>query len=310
MSFLELKNDFSLGKISKADYIQAAHSGFHAHLFDFSRNLPQTDIREISITDRGVVFTVRSSGVKFYGQPHDHRCPPIETYNFSDFEPAESKMMRKLFDGFNTFYDVGANIGWHSLNLASLFRDAEFFCFEPIPTTFQQLNANISLNAFSSISAFNVALSDRDEKANFFYYEACSGNASAENLSNRDDVRVIECNLVKLDEFIPSQGLPPPHFVKCDVEGAELHVLLGGAKTIQTHHPIILAEVLRKWSARFQYDPNDIFKLLSSFGYNAYTTNGRYLKPFMSMTEDTPETNFFFLHPVTHQERIRQFVVP
>ena len=307
MSFHKLKTTFTKGDVSKPDYISRAYFDFHAQLYDYVQSLRLTDIREISITSNGVIFTVRSTGVRFYGQPGDHRCPPIETLNFSDFEPDESHMMRKLFDGCTVFYDIGANIGWHSLNLASTFRDAKFICFEPIPSTYQQLLANLNLNGFTTILTFNLALSNRDSSQRYFYYDSCSGNASAVNLTQREDVREIECQEVRLDTFVKSQSLPQPDFIKCDVEGAELNVLKGALDVIRSERPIIMAEILRKWSAKYQYDPNEIFQLLSSIGYSAFTTDGKILLPFNRMTDETIETNFFFLHPEIHSEKLRQF---
>ena len=99
MNISELKAAYQANTVAKPDFISSAYAMFHANLFDYANNLSSTDIREISIDAKGVVFTVRSSGIKVRCQPGDHRSPPVETFNFSDFEPAESRMMHKLFDG-------------------------------------------------------------------------------------------------------------------------------------------------------------------------------------------------------------------
>lgn len=77
-------------------------------------------------------------------------------------------MMMKLFEGRKVFYDIGANIGWHSLNLSARFRNAAYYCFEPIPDTYQHLLENIRLNSFSNIYSYNLALSDRQDIQEFF----------------------------------------------------------------------------------------------------------------------------------------------
>lgn len=308
MNIAELKTAFTTGMLEKHRYIELAYGNFHQMLFDYAASLSETDIREITITASNVVFTVRSSGVKIRSQLGDHRSPPFETINFSDFEPAESQMMSKLFDGYSTFYDVGANIGWHSLNLAARYRNAQFFCFEPIPETYAELKENISINSFTNITPYNIALSDNNNLANYFYYQSCSGNASAVDLSERADVVTIPCRQVSLDNFQAEiEALPPPDFIKCDVEGAELRVLLGALKTIKTAKPIIMAELLRKWSKRYDYHPNDIFDLLSGLGYLSFTTDGCHLSRFNRMNDDTKETNFFFLHKDIHQDQVRRF---
>lgn len=307
MKIFELKSAFAKALLTKPEYIETAYNEYHDRLFDYSNAMESTDIREISIDSEGVVFTVRSSGIKIRCQNGDHRSPPFETFNFADFEPNESRMMHKLFEGCKTFYDIGANIGWHSLNLAGKYRDATFYCFEPIPVTFQHLQGNIHLNSFNNIHAFNLALSDKNNLQNFFFYEKCSGNASAIDLTGRSDVSTIECQQKKLDEFYNEERLSPPEFIKCDVEGAELMVFKGALSTLKNHTPIVMAEILRKWSDKYHYNPNEIFELFLNNGYRAFTTDGYSLIPFNKMTEETVETNFFFLHETKHQNKMRRF---
>lgn len=307
MKFTDLQAGFSAQKITKPDYIQSAYTNFHQILFEYVSNLGNTDIKEITVNAEKVVFTVRSTGVKVICQHGDHRSPPFETFNFADFEPNESRMMAKLFEGSKIFYDVGANIGWHSLNLSAKFRKATFFCFEPIPVTFEHLRANIKLNAFTNIHTFNLALSDSNNRKDFYFYENCSGNASAVNLTERADVLAIACDQVRLDDFAREQALPAPDFIKCDVEGAELLFLKGALNVIEANRPIVMAEILRKWSAKYDYNPNQIFALFTKMGYQAYVTDGETLTPFGEMTEATAETNFFFLHPLQHAQKIQRF---
>jgi FkbM family methyltransferase len=307
MTISVLKEAFAKGDLPKPEYIQTAYTEFHNTLFDYANNLGKTDIREISIDSEGVVFTVRSSGIKIRCQLGDHRSPPFETFNFADFEPNESRMMDKLFEGCKTFYDIGANIGWHSLNLAGKYRNSNFYCFEPIPATYQHLLGNIQLNAFTNISTYNLALSDKNSMQNFYFYEACSGNASAVNLTERTDVNAIECRQTRLVDFLVEAQLAPPEFIKCDVEGAELMVFKGASEILAEHKPIIMTEILRKWSKKYDYNPNEIFELFFSKGYESFTTDGYNLIPFHEMTEETLETNFFFLHSESHNKKIQRF---
>jgi hypothetical protein len=55
--------------------------------------------------------------------------------------------------------------------------------------------------------------------------------------------------------------------------------------------------MLRKWSARYGYHPNNVIDYLGTFGYNCFVLRGGVLVPFPEMTDDTVETNFFFMHP-------------
>lgn len=60
-------------------------------------------------------------------------------------------------------------------------------------------------------------------------------------------------------------------FVKIDVEGAELHVLEGGRRTVETFHPVLLIEIEARHTVRYAYSPDDIVAWLADRGYAMFT---------------------------------------
>lgn len=297
---------FATGQIDKPGYIQTMYAEQHQRLFDYADYLARTNIKKIEIEDGRVIMTSRDRGIRIVCGAGDHRIAPIETLNFLDYEKAEADMLENLVqDGYN-FFDIGANIGWYSLNVAASRRNAQAYCFEPLPKTWKQLQANLAINGIANIQAHNFGFSNAAGSFPFYYYPEGSGNASAANLSGRTDVEVVECNVKTLDSYTAETGVRVD-FIKCDVEGAELLVFQGGKETIARDKPIVFSEILRKWSAKFNYDPNEIFQLFHSLGYRAFSVSGGWLKPFETMTEATVETNFFFLHATKHAELIRRY---
>jgi FkbM family methyltransferase len=292
-------------EIDKSAFIELMYIEHHANLFDYVNHLGKTNIKTIEINDGGIVMTSRDRGIKIACSEKDYRIAPIETLNFFDYEKNESDMMEKLIGNGDTFFDIGANIGWYSINIASACRDVKVFSFEPIPKTYANLNRNIQLNFLKNITTYNFGFSDRDDDFPFYYYPEGSGNASSANLTGRNDVEVVNCKVKTLDDFIVETGLHID-FIKCDVEGAELMVFRGGMKTISRDLPIIFSEILRKWSAKFNYNPNEIFNLFRGIGYEAYTVKDASLIKFNNMNESTIETNFFFLHSEKHIEIIKR----
>jgi len=139
-------------------------------------------------------------------------------------------------------YDIGANIGYVSLMLAKqVGPEGGVFAFEPIPETFDMLRKNIMLNKGRNITLLNVAAA------------ASSGLTvmrTIENLSmsslvwHRADARAVQVPIetVAIDSLIERGELPPPKFVKIDVEGAEGLVLQGMAHTIARIKPVIFLE--------------------------------------------------------------------
>lgn len=302
MNLFQLKNDYQLGLISKHAYIEAMHE-LHTSLFDYSELIRLTDIASIEITDGTVTMTSRQSGIKLLCDLQDKRIVPIEILNFGGYESVETVTMLQFVRPGMTVLDIGANIGWYSMNLAKLVPDVNIHAFEPLPSTYSFLERNVALNRLDGINLYNFAFSNRNGTEIFYFYPEGSGNASITNLSKHPNTQEIPCLVRTLDDFIEESSLEVD-FIKCDVEGAELFVFEGGLATLRSQRPIIFTEMLRKWSTAFGYHPNDIIELLSKIGYQCFIIREGVLVPFTQMDADTVETNFFFLHSVQHRANI------
>lgn len=296
-------SQYTHGAIDKPSFIKAMYEDHHAKLFDYAAYLSKTNIKKIEIEDGRVVMTSRDRGVRIACAEGDFRIAPIETLNFFDYEKAESAMVDKLVADGDNFFDIGANIGWYSINIAVSRRAAKIYCFEPIPKTYEHLKQNLALNSVPNVTAHNFGFSSQNGEFTFYYYPEGSGNASSANVTGRSDVETVQCKVRTLDGYINETGVHVD-FIKCDVEGAELLVFQGGIEAISRDRPIVFSEILRKWSAKFNYNPNQIFDLFRQQGYRSFTVKGNYLSEFLGMDESTVETNFFFLHSVKHSTQI------
>ncbi len=298
------------GQIDKPTYIRTMYDDHHANLFDYSEHLASTNISKIEIEDGRILMTSRDRGIRIACGLGDHRIAPVEILNFQDYEKQDSDMLHALIRDQDVFLDVGANIGWYSISIAKTKRGVRVHAFEPIPRTFAQLATNVSLNPVgTTIRLNNFGLSNKSEELTFYYYPEGSGNASATNLSERTDVEEIRCQVRTMDDYVTSENLIVD-VIKCDVEGAELFAFQGGARTIARDKPIIFSEILRKWSAKFNYSPNEIFAFFHCLGYRSFTAKDNWLHEFYEMNDDTVETNFFFLHPEKHAALLHRFVSP
>ena len=102
-------------------------------------------------------------------------------------------------------------------------------------------------------------------------------------------------------------------FIKLDVEGAEIFALRGGLKSIEKHKPILFVEMLRKWAAKYGYHPNEIIGMLEQVGYiccfACELDSALRLTRLETMTDQTQETNFFFLHKEKHKAQIQRLAI-
>jgi FkbM family methyltransferase len=301
----KIKLDYSDNLIAKPQFISDMHK-IHSRLFEYADFIKSTDIKKIEISDDLVIMTSRESGIKMICDKDDQRVMPIEILNFNYYEKNELNLLLKLTkDGFSVF-DIGSNFGWYSLNIARHFPNCKIYSFEPIPKTFNYMKANVKLNNFKNIDIYNFGFSNEEKEIIFYYYSAGSGNASLKNLSDRNKAEKIKCLVKKMDDFIDKSNVEL-NFIKCDVEGAELLVFQGGLKSIRKYKPIIFAEILRKWTKKFNYNPNEIIKLLSNIGYICFTLDNHKLIRINTINNNTTETNFFFLHFQKHEEEITKF---
>lgn len=142
-----------------------------------------------------------------------------------------------LRDG-GTFLDIGANIGSYTL-LLSENKKVEVVGFEPIPSTFAKLKANVELNGRSNVTLINAALSSSDgvlvmtndgsSAANRVLPSATAGGATV--VSKR------------LELFLEDTSRRQPIIAKVDVEGHERDVLLGAGAALSKIQIIALEEL-------------------------------------------------------------------
>lgn len=125
-------------------------------------------------------------------------------------------------------FDVGANVGNYSHELLNLRPDFRLVAFEPSSKAFNSLK-NRFVN-HPNVNLVNAGLGNKEESADLHFDKAGSGLAS---LTKRNlvhiDVGFNEFEVVSVlrgEDWVKKNNIAPT-FVKIDVEGHELDVLLG-----------------------------------------------------------------------------------
>lgn len=137
--------------------------------------------------------------------------------------------------------DIGANIGNHTVNFADHF--AHVHAFEPNIKALELLQINAKLR--DNITVHPVGLSDHQQILEVVQPAHNLGGTGASAKGNDTDIRV-KLPLVPLDTLDLDLGEKPLTFVKIDVEGFEAEVIIGAAKTLKTHRPVLGMEVDRR----------------------------------------------------------------
>lgn len=287
---LALRERWELGTLPRPDFSRATWN-HHENLFDYPEFLKNTNVRAIEITEEGVKMSLRSPDIQLWCTPQDKRHVTIVNLNCREYESQEIEMFLSLAKPTDTLFDIGANVGLYSIAFAKRFPESKVIAFEPIPAIEKELMRNLILNNVANVSVANFGLSDHCSEIPFYFDATATGATSGAPLGAEFEPTTTIMAPVKTLDSLTIQ----PDIIKCDVEGAELLVFKGGAKLFAEHRPIIQCEMLRKWSKRFNYHPNDLIAYLKQFGYRCYTLRENALQEFMIMTDETIETNFFFI---------------
>jgi FkbM family methyltransferase len=305
---IKTRLNYESKSINKVEYIDEMYK-IHKNLFDYSQFLPQTGIYSIEIIDGKVIMTFRESNVKMICIEDDKRIACIDSINFLSYEEDELLMQYSLIEENDVVFDIGGNYGWYSIHIAKKFPNNKIYTFEPLPNTFSTLINNINLNDTQNINPINIGLSKEKGEFTFYCDPNLTVNASLTNVGENSNAIEVKCKVDVLDSFVMENSIKKLDFIKCDIEGAELFALLGAKKSILEFKPKIFIEMLRKWSAKFGYHPNDIISYLKDLGYSCYIINGHTLLKIFEVTENTHETNFVFLHNTAHIKLINQLAI-
>lgn len=307
---VEKKAEYQSGGMDKNQYFREMFE-VHRHLFEYPSLISNSPIKNITITSDGVLFTISNNGIDITVccDERDSHALPMSYLNFATYESAEMSMVLRLIKPGDTVFDIGANIGWYTLNILLGRPGTKVYSIEPIRASYQYLLKNLSLNCQATGYSYNIGFSDRNTTARFYFDIKCAMASSMANLREDENTVMVECEVIKMDDFAASiKTLDRLDFIKCDVEGAELLVFKGAIETISRYKPVIFTEMLRKWSKKFGYHPNDIIYLLRGVGYECFTIDNDKLAPFGLVYEETVQTNYIFLHEEKHKSTINLLV--
>ncbi len=150
-----------------------------------------------------------------------------------------------------TCVDVGANVGLLTIAMAAQAGDGgRVYAFEPNSLTFPRLVDNINLNPVLRPRVVAEKLGIGNEQGFLHLYQVAGGDGNAymgkemnPKLWNGEDAENFElCLITTLDDYFGEER--DVHFLKMDVEGMELEVMLGGRKLIERCRPLLLYETL------------------------------------------------------------------
>jgi FkbM family methyltransferase len=172
------------------------------------------------------------------------------------------------------FVDVGANIGYFTLLGGGLVGPGgRVVAVEAHPRLSELLRRNVIINGLHrSVTTFALAAwsTSTDLELHMrenFASNSSLGSAGAEALARLGDTEeMVEVHAVALDDLLAD--VPRVDVIKVDVEGAEVHVFTGLARTLDANRDIT---IMFEWSPEqitgVGDDPGDLVALLEGHGF-------------------------------------------
>jgi FkbM family methyltransferase len=181
-------------------------------------------------------------------------------------EAAEVAFLETILEPGMKAIDVGANIGVTSIAIAKqVGAKGNLYAFEPHPRYFAILKENLASNRLSNVSAFEVALTDKVGKTDFYKKERSSGIVSAEGAQK------IEASCTTIDRFLNEQNSLGVDIINMDCEGSELLVLRGAEKTLRMNTVKIFCEIHHDFLRQLGQSVADIIVYLHNLGYEVHS---------------------------------------
>lgn len=170
------------------------------------------------------------------------------------------------------FYDVGANIGTHSIALSNIFKNKIVIrAFEAQSNIYEMFNQSIKINNLNNIELYHNAVSDKNDEIiridlpdyskqnNFGGLELLKPFQNSDNAQMQKSGIFEEIKSIKLDIFNEEVD-----FIKIDVEGMENLVLKGSKNLIVNHRPFLFMELLKS-------KLEDVTEFFKDKDYNIYS---------------------------------------
>gem|GEM_PF-695136 len=187
-------------------------------------------------------------------------------------------LLRWVLRSGDTLVDVGANIGMITLLAARLVgSNGRVFAFEPNQTAVTRLREVIAENQLENVTIHSVGLSDEVGDRTLTVFDRHSGSGTLAPISWEHDGHVTDRQVVPVargDDLLPSR-LEHPVVIKVDVEGYECRVIRGLERTIRCFRPMVLTEALPGFLARAGSSLEELYSLMTQFGYCGYSLQTR-----------------------------------
>ena len=184
-------------------------------------------------------------------------------YWIGSYEYEKQNLFAKTIQEGAVVYDIGAHVGFYTLLASEIVGPrGKVVAFEPLPINIHYLREHLRLNQCENVIVVEAAVA---EQTGINFFEEGTNNYMG-TLSSKGR---LEVKVVSLDSLVSKGEIPPPDYMKIDVEGAEMLVLSGARQLLVNYHPTIFLAT-HGFDVHYQ-----CCSFLQSMGYYLQSINGK-----------------------------------
>ena len=180
--------------------------------------------------------------------------------------------------------DVGAHRGAHLFPMAeAVGPKGKIYAFEPIKPMYQALKKKLKANHLNQVKLFNLALAREAGTASFNYFENRPAFSGLERRGTPFDdeeggLKAVTVECATLDSKLPL--FRKISALKLDIEGGELHALMGARKCLLKSRPLVVFENGRQAAAKvYGYTADDFFRFFAEVDMKVFWLSGEEFVP-------------------------------
>jgi FkbM family methyltransferase len=215
-------------------------------------------------------------------------------------------LIRRLLEPSDTFIDVGANRGIHTMFAARYLESGRVIAFEPNPETFRVLQSHITINDLRNCEIHNIGLSDEASILELRLFADDHPTGCSFLSRGRGEVKEsFPVPIKRLDDVLGGDAPRGKMLIKVDAEGLDHKVIRGMGRLLESDQLVIATEVVDAWLQEAGSSAQALFDDMIDRGFRAFLpsvstrgfTDRLRLEPLMKALPTTAYNDLVFAKP-------------
>jgi FkbM family methyltransferase len=188
-------------------------------------------------------------------------------------ERYEAELFRRSVRPEMVVFDVGANIGFYTLQAAIRVGPfGQVHAFEPVLKTNRLLRENVELNGFHNVTINRAAVQQEEGSVTVFCADDTQTGTSSLRCIMKNFAAVTEnVGAISIDSYVEREHLSRVDLVKLDIEGSELSALRGMHRLLAKKRVAVLVEISRHTLGSQAATPEELIDYMAGYGYRGWT---------------------------------------